>query len=269
MSCVGHVSEDDRKKPIGFFDSGVGGITVLKDAIRLLPGEDYLYYADSGNVPYGEKKSEEVGQCVFEAASFLIRKGIKALVIACNTATSVAASQLRSLYDIPIIGMEPAVKPAVMKNGNGQRVLVIATPLTLSENKFKNLVETLDGSKVVDFIPAPELVEYAERGIFSSQVLFDYVNKLFSNLDLTKYGALVLGCTHYIYFRDVFRKILPRSVEIIDGNEGTVRNLRNKLENSSMLNPGCKGSVSYFVTGNRPATPEEEERFRFFFLSAP
>jgi glutamate racemase len=269
MSCVGHVSEDDRKKPIGFFDSGVGGITVLKDAIRLLPGEDYLYYADSGNVPYGEKKSEEVGQCVLEAASFLIRKGIKALVIACNTATSVAASQLRSLYNIPIIGMEPAVKPAVKKNGEGQRVLVIATPLTLSENKFKNLVETLDGNKVVDFIPAPELVEYAECGMFSSPALLGYIEKLFSHMDLSKYGALVLGCTHYIYFRDVFRKILPRSVDIIDGNEGTVRNLRNKLENCYMLNPGCKGSVSYFVTSNRAANPDEEERFRFFFLSAP
>lgn len=264
-----HFVERGKCSPIGVLDSGVGGITVLKTALRMLPAEDYIYYADSGNAPYGLKPRKDVIKYVREAASFLMGAGIKALLIACNTATSVAVSHLRSIYDIPIIGMEPAVKPAVRENGEGRRVLVIATPLTLTEDKFRNLVRTVDEEKVVDFIPASELVKYAEQGEFSSPRVLSYIENMLSRLDMNRYGALVLGCTHFIYFRESFRKILPLSVKIIDGNEGTVRNLKNILEESSMVNTQGHGSISYYITGGRIASEKETERFRLFLDYAP
>jgi glutamate racemase len=150
---------------IGFMDSGFGGITVLSEALRQLPRENFIYYADIEHVPYGTKEKEEVKKYVFEAVNFLIGKGIKALVVACNTATSIAVRELRSMYDFPIVGMEPAVKPAV-ENGNGKRVLVLATALTLREEKFHNLVQRVDQEHVVDYLPFPEMVELAENMVF-------------------------------------------------------------------------------------------------------
>jgi glutamate racemase len=264
-----HLVRLGKCSPIGVFDSGVGGITVLKTALRVLPAEDYIYFADSGNVPYGMKPRDDVIKYVSEAVSFLVGEGVKALLVACNTATSVAAAYLRSIYNIPIIGMEPAVKPAVRENGEGRRVLVIATPLTLSEDKFKNLVRTVDGDKVVDFIPVSELVKYAEQGDFSSPRVITYIEEMLSHLDMSRYGALVLGCTHFIFFRESFRRILPPSVKIIDGNEGTVRNLKHILEESSMVNTQGHGSVSYCITGGRAASEKETERFRLFLDYAP
>jgi glutamate racemase len=224
---------------IGFFDSGIGGLTVLHDALTMLPKEDYIYYADTSNVPYGSKTKADVKQYVFAAADFILQKGVKALVIACNTGTSVAIEDLRAAYPhIPIIGMEPAIKPA-LKNHINKRILVTATPLTLKEEKLKNLIITLDNENMVDLLPLPGLVDFAEKLEFDKQIISHYLEEQLSDFDLAHYGTLVLGCTHFTFYKDVFLELLPPHINVIDGNKGTVSNLKRTLE---MLNSPHEGT---------------------------
>ncbi|MBM7625053.1 glutamate racemase [Sporohalobacter salinus] len=216
---------------IGVFDSGVGGITVLKDSLRELPNQDYIYYADIANVPYGTKPKEEVKRYVFEAVEFIAEKEVNALVIACNTATSIAIADLRKVFEFPIIGMEPAVKPAVEKNRT-KKVLVTATPLTLKEKKFQDLVSKIGSEDIIEPLPLPKLVEFAENFIFDEQTVLSHLREKFSTYNLNQYSSVVLGCTHFIFYKDLFRKIIPESVNIIDGNVGTVNQLKKKLKES-------------------------------------
>lgn len=234
---------------IGFFDSGIGGITVLHDAIKMLPNEDYLYYADTLNVPYGPKPKNQVKQYVFDAVEFIVKQGVKAVVIACNTATSVAIEELRIKYDIPIIGMEPAIKPAVEKNIIDKRVLVTATELTLKEEKLQNLVNRVDSEHIVDFLPLPGLVQFAERFEFNESTVLPYLRDQLGRFDLKKYKTIVLGCTHFPFFKDMFRKVLPAQIDMIDGNMGTVKNLKRILEDRNLLNDG-NGNIVFYNSGH-------------------
>jgi glutamate racemase len=234
---------------IGVFDSGVGGITVLHDALRILPNEDYIYYADTKNVPYGPKPKDEVKRHIFEAVDFITQQKVKAIVIACNTATSVAIEDLRAKYDIPIIGMEPAVKPAVEKNKTvNKRVLVTATALTLKEKKLKNLITKLDNRHIVDLLPLPGLVQFAESFEFSDEAVLPYLTEELSKYDLSQYETIVLGCTHFTFFKDMFRKLLPVHTHIIDGNMGTVKNLKRSLEKRKCINEG-QGNIIFYNSG--------------------
>ncbi len=211
---------------IAFFDSGVGGLTVLSEALRQLPDEEYIYYADTENAPYGVKSPDQVKNLVLKAAENLAEKGIDALVVACNTATSIAVNDLRKKYSFPIVGMEPAVKPAVELNGSKKRILVAATELTLKEERFKELVSKLDSEHVVDAVPLSGLVEFCENGIFMDDIIIPYLEQQFSGFNLPGYSTLVLGCTHFPFYKEYFRNILPESISIIDGNQGTVRRLK-------------------------------------------
>jgi glutamate racemase len=236
----------DNSKTIGIFDSGVGGITVLKAAMDLMPNENFYYYADTEHVPYGTKTKDEVIKLVIDSAHFLFDHKVKAIVIACNTATSTAVNELRAIYQIPIIGMEPAVKPAV-DNRNNKRVLVCATPLTLKEKKFKDLLEKTQSTDVVDTLPLPELVDLAEDGRFDSEEVIGLLETKFSDFNMQQYSSVVLGCTHFIYFKDHFRQIIPPDIELFDGNEGTVRNLHHILESRDMLRKSsAEGKVVFY-----------------------
>ena len=206
---------DNRQ--IGIFDSGIGGLSVLHQALKSLPNENYLYFADVDNVPYGLKTNKQIKEYVNSAAQFMINKNVKAIVIACNTATSVDIEELRQKYTIPIIGIEPAVKPAINLNKD-KRILLIATPVTVREEKLKKLLEKIDKEKKVDLIALPGLVKYAEKEEFVSKELEDYLNKEFIGLDLNNYSELVLGCTHFNYFKDTFRKIFPNEIKKNDDN---------------------------------------------------
>ena len=232
-----------------FFDSGIGGITVLHDAMLLMPSMDYIYYADSDNAPYGTRPKDEVIDLVVSAVDFIAGKGVDAVVIACNTATSVAIETLRSRYSIPVIGMEPAIKPAVEKNGKlNKRVLVTATPLTLKEEKLKNLIARVDNEHIVDLLPLPELVKFAEDYRFDDEKVRSYLEQELGRTDLSLYSTVVLGCTHFLYYSRLMKSILPETIDIIDGNSGTVRNLKKILErNSVQLNGG--GTVTYYTSG--------------------
>lgn len=248
-----------KKQPIGFFDSGIGGLTVLHEALKMLPNEHYIYFSDGDNAPYGLRPKEEVRDLTLDAVAFLAKQGIKALVVACNTATSVAIEDVRRSYDFPVIGMEPAVKPAVM-SGNRKRVLVFATELTLKEEKFKNLVARVDTEQVVDYLPLQELVMFAERFDFDEYKIIPYLKAKLDGLDLSRYGAVVLGCTHFLFFKKYMEKVLPPEIQIIDGNLGTVKNLKNKL--GEHLNDG-PGNVTYFLS-KKPMPAAHFEKFLQF-----
>lgn len=241
---------------IGFFDSGVGGVTVLAEALRRMPDEDYLYYADTLHVPYGDKPKEAVRQHILDGVAKMHEQGIKALVVACNTATSIAVKELRERYSFPVIGMEPAVKPAVERNADKEkRVLVFATNLTLKEAKFKQLVSAVDHKHIVDYMALPGLVELAERKVFEGPEAEEYLQSKLTEFELPQYGTVVLGCTHFPLFEQVFRKLLPASVDIIDGAAGTVKHLGATLEKAGSRGGGV-GNVRFDSSGNREANLE-------------
>lgn len=238
---------NNRERPIGFFDSGVGGISVLKESLKVLPSEDFVYFGDSLNAPYGTKSVNEVKKLTFKAVDFLIEKGVKVVVIACNTATSAAIDELRKQYtDIPIIGIEPALKPAVAVS-KGKSVIIMATPMTLTEKKFDKLMKLYN--KEVDIIPLPcaGLVEFIENGIIEGDEIKEYLEgklKEFRHLDV---AAIVLGCTHYPFIKKELMKIVGEKTIIIDGSIGTVNQLKRQLIRTNLLNEKkTKGMVTIY-----------------------
>jgi len=234
---------------IGFFDSGIGGITVLHEALKMLPHEDYLYYADTSNVPYGPKPKNEVKKYIFDAIEFIISQEVKAIVIACNTATSIAIEDLRAKYKIPIIGMEPAVKPAVEINKNtNKRILVTGTALTLKENKLRHLITRLNNEHIVDLLPLPGLVQFSEKFEFNEEIILPYLKEQLNKYDLNNYETIVLGCTHFSFYKNMFKKLFPSNINIIDGNIGTVRNLERTLKEMNSLDEG-NGNITFFNSG--------------------
>lgn len=231
----------------------------------MLPKEDYIYYADILHVPYGVKPKDEVRKYIFDAADFLVDKGVKALVIACNTATSIAIEDLRLKYNIPIIGMEPAVKPAVENNkDNNKRVLVTATPLTLKEERLRNLIDKLDNEHIVDSLPLQGLVEFSEKLEFNEEIVLPYLKEQLHGYDLKRYETVVLGCTHFSFYKDMFRKLFTPNVNIIDGNIGTVKHLKRMLKKYNLLNDGS-GEITYYNTGKEVNASIELGKFDSLF----
>lgn len=214
---------------IGIFDSGIGGLSLLHQAMITLPEVDYVFYADVDNVPYGEKTTEQIREYVDRAVDFLVSKGCKAIVLACNTATSAAITFLRNKYQIPIIGIEPAVKPACAHN-RGKRIMVVATPVTAKGVKLKNLIMKYDIDSKVDVIALPKLVRFAQQDEFNSAEVMNYLNNQFAGHNFNDYSELVLGCTHFNYFKESYQEIFPNKIEFVDGNEGALRELIRRME---------------------------------------
>lgn len=233
---------------IAFFDSGIGGLTVLHQARRKMPQENFLYYADTDHVPYGRKTKDEIRRYVQEAVDFIAQQDVKALVVACNTATSVAIQALRARYSFPIFGMEPAVKPAVNDTSCTKRILVTATPVTIREEKLQNLLHQVDQHHQVDLLPLPKLVEFAESDVFDDGQAEAYLRQVLAPFDLNRYCTVVLGCTHFNYFKNSFHKILPEDIAMIDGSAGTVNNLYHVLEEKNLLEEQ-NGRVQYYTSG--------------------
>ncbi|MBU3219036.1 glutamate racemase [Clostridium algidicarnis] len=237
----------NKNKPIGIFDSGVGGISVLKKAIKILPNEDYIYFGDSKNAPYGVKTVEEIKKLTFKAIDLLLSKGCKAIVVACNTATSAAIEDLRKKFkDLPIIGIEPAVRPAVNLNRKG-KILIMATPITLAENKFNNLVERCAVSSEVVALPCAGLVEMIEEGVVEGSDIKNYLVRKFEGKIDKDISCIVLGCTHYPFIKKEIVSVIGDEIPIIDGSEGTARELKRRLEQSDLLsNSDEKGDIQIF-----------------------
>lgn len=226
---------DKKNMPIGFFDSGVGGLSVMKEAIKVMPNENYIYFGDSKNAPYGVKSVKEVHDLTFEAIEFLLSKGVKGIAVACNTATSAAVAELRLVYpDLPLVGIEPALKPAVQLNKDGA-ILIMATPMTLREKKFSALMDTYrDNAKIIP-VPCAGLVEFIEQGILDGKELEEYLFDKINTYKEEKIGAIVLGCTHYPFIKETLSKVVEESVEIVDGSLGTVKELRRRLKEKNLL----------------------------------
>ena len=258
---------------IGIFDSGIGGLSVLHEAYHYLPEQNYIFYADTEHVPYGLKTPEQILSYSIGITEFLLEKGVEAIVVACNTATSVAIKELRKRYSIPILGMEPAVKPAV-EGTEKKRIMVIATPVTIREDKLKDLLHRVDENHRVDLLPMPRLVEFAERTEFDSDDVIDYIKKQFEPYNMEEYCALVLGCTHFNYFKPAYRQIFGDDTLLIDGNHGTVKHLAEVLgielsntpDNVVTFDDTHKmlelAKTEYYYSGNPIADASELERLR-------
>ena len=225
---------------IAVFDSGVGGISVLRELIKQMPRENYLYFGDSANAPYGNRPTEQVRELTLQAVEKMLPRGIKALVVACNTATSAAVRILRQMYpELIVVGIEPALKMAADRFPKG-RVGVMATKVTLREEKLAYL-EAQFPDVQVERICAPGLVELVEAGKVSGpetekllkEILAPYIGRL---------DALVLGCTHYPFVKKTVAKVLGPETALFDGGEGTARHTRHLLEEAGMINDGT-GSV--------------------------
>ena len=237
---------DGNRSPVGVLDSGVGGISVLRELVRVLPGEDFIYYGDSANAPYGTKTAEEISFLTNKSARFLLDRGAKALVVACNTATSVAIKELRQTYEsLPIIGIEPALKPAVLAKEHS-RILVMATPMTLMQEKFGSLMHSYESEAEIIKVPCPGLVELIEEGILEGETIERYLRQLFLPCHTEQVDAVVLGCTHYPLIRPSIAKVLPAKVRIYDGGNGTARETRRRLEAAGLLSVKTFGGTVEF-----------------------
>lgn len=247
---------------VGVFDSGVGGISVLKHLVAELPSEDFRFFGDSVHAPYGGKTADEVYELSRMIADRMIDEGAKALVIACNTATSAAASRLRASYpNIPIIGVEPALKPAVLAGGS-KGVLVMATEVTLKLEKFHRLEERWAQGAQVETVACTGLVECIERGDLDAPELHDLLEQLIGHYR-EKVDRVVLGCTHYPFVRRQIARVLGE-VRFFDGGAGTARQLRRLLESSRLLaDESASGNVTFASSID---TSEELDLYRRFFM---
>ena len=242
---------DTKDKYIAVFDSGVGGISVLRHLRRELPMERFLYFGDGANAPYGTRPTAEIRDLTLSAAEQLMQQGIKALVVACNTATAAAVKDLRLKYpDTIIVGIEPALKLATDRYPEGT-VGVMATPATLREGKFARLMERCAQHCTVVKLPAAGLVELVEKGQGNSReaeellapLLLPYRGKL---------DAVVLGCTHYPFAAETIRKLLGEDVALLDGGLGTAQQTKRRLQEAGLLRSGT-GEIVMENSLNDPA----------------
>lgn len=239
-------------QPIGVFDSGVGGLSVLREIRRELPGEDLLYVADSGHAPYGDKPASVIESRAIAITEFLLAQGAKAIVVACNTATGAAARVLRSRYPVPLVAMEPALKPAVEHTRSGV-VGVLATRQTLASHNFSVLMGRVAQGAEVLLQPCSGLVERVEAGDLDGAqtraLLQGYIDPL---LDKGA-DALVLGCTHYPFLRGLIQELAGPRVLVLDSGAAVARQVRRRLNECALLAPAERQGRERFWTSGNPA----------------
>jgi glutamate racemase len=251
---------------IGIFDSGLGGLSVLHCARQLIPGFEYMFYADEKNVPYGEKTPGQVKDYAVQAIDFLVKNGADAVIIACNTATSALPMEIRNAYKIPVIGMEPAVKQALKLYGKEQkRILVAATEVTINGQKLHNLLDKVDGNHLADMVALPGLVRFAERGVYEGDEVKNYLLSALSNFDLEQYGTVVLGCTHFNYFKNAFINAFGRHIHFVDGNRGTVNQMLRKLNMPEYIKPEPAAGLSFLSV----TSGVDDGRISVYFSGVP
>ncbi|MBR2683396.1 MAG: glutamate racemase [Atopobiaceae bacterium] len=250
---------DDRF--VGVFDSGVGGISILKSLVAELPNETFRFFGDSAHAPYGDKPPEEVLRLSQSIVDTMVNDGAKAIVIACNTATSAAARSLRTTYsDIPIVGVEPALKPATLAFPQG-RILVMATAVTLALEKFQRLAAQWGSGSQVIPVACVGLADRIEQGNLEADDMHELLLSLVGAYR-GKVDAVVLGCTHYAFVKQQIRDILGH-VTFFDSGAGTARQLRRVLtERGTLANADSQGSVSFASSKD---TEEELTLYRWFY----
>ncbi len=241
MNCI---------KPIGLFDSGVGGLSVLRHVHQLLPDEQLIYVADSAYMPYGSQSPQLIRQRCHRMADFFVQHHAKAVVVACNTATAVAVESLRERYSLPIIGMEPAVKPAVESSRSGI-IGVLATSGTLASEKFSRLVQRFDSHAEVIFQPGEGLVELVEAGELSGKRVRECLQQCLSPLLSRNIDVLVLGCTHYPFLAPLIREIVGEGISILDTGSAIASELKRQLQRTNALSEKrASGAVQFYSSGD-------------------
>jgi len=252
-------------QPIGIFDSGVGGISVMSHIQSLLPNESLAYVADSLFAPYGLKSKDMILKRSKTAIDYLIKKkSVKLVVVACNTATAAAIQELRQIYQIPIIGMEPAIKPAT-KATICKKVGILATNGTLDSAKFSALLETYSGEINFYTQPCPGLVELIEQGRIDDSSIKNLIQKYLNPLIERKVDTIVLGCTHYVFIRNVIENIMGPEVKIIDTGLAVAKHVRNELEKFSLQN---KSKRKYYSISTNSINREMEEIIRSITINS-
>ncbi len=253
---------EDKERPVGVFDSGMGGISVLRELYKIMPEENYIYFGDSRNAPYGTKLLEEVRQLTIANVELLLAQGAKAIVVACNTATSAAVRILRGMYpDVPLVGIEPALKPAALQPGH-PTVLVMATPMTIQLEKFKNLMARYQTEADIIGLPCPGLMEFVESGNTDGDDVKAFLAELLAPY-LPNIDSIVLGCTHYPFVRGLIQELAGERIQIFDGGCGTAREMCRRLTQAGLRTARTgQGTVAF---ENSMSTEEEIELSRTLF----
>lgn len=240
-----------NKQPIGIFDSGVGGTSIWKEIHALLPNESTIYLADSANAPYGTKEKKTIINLSFKNVEYLLSKNCKLIVVACNTATTNAISELRAMYKVPFIGIEPAIKPAAL-NSKTKAIGILATKGTLSSELFHNTANLYaHGHQVIEQI-GEGLVELIEAGKVYSQDTKTLLKSYLEPMLAANIDYLVLGCTHYPYLMPLLLELLPKHVKIIDSGLAVAKQTKAVLEKHNLLNSSSGPSENMFYTNGNP-----------------
>ncbi|MEO2053159.1 MAG: glutamate racemase [Allomuricauda sp.] len=233
--------------PIGIFDSGVGGTSIWKEVVKLLPNEDTLYLADSANAPYGEKSKEAILQLSIKNTEYLLEQGCKLIIVACNTATTNAIDHLRANYPVPFIGIEPAIKPAALQTKT-KKVGVLATKGTLSSSLFHSTSKLFAEGITVIEQEGKGLVELIEAGKTRSPEMRNLLMGFLQPMLEQRIDCLVLGCTHYPYLIPVLKELLPNNVTIIDSGEAVARQTKAVLQAHQLLSENGTDAKHRFYT---------------------
>lgn len=254
----------DKNMPIGFIDSGLGGISVLRQAVKIMPNEHFIYYGDSQNAPYGTKPQNEIKDLTYAAVDKLLAMGIKGLVVACNTATSAAVRSLREDYkELAIVGIEPAIKPAV-ENNHGGKILVMATPMTIKQPKYQMLLAKYVDQAIIENVACPGLMEFVESGNTDEKSLDAYFDEYILPYLDASVETIVLGCTHYPLLKKqinsyVCKKLKlskeDKQISLIDGGLGTSMEIKRRLSVKGLLTDlSCteplRSRVVFYNSGN-------------------
>ena len=246
-------------RPIGFFDSGVGGISILNEVATQLPAENSIYLADSLNAPYGTKSKQQIIDLSVKNTALLLNKGCKLIVVACNTATTNAISYLRKTFDIPFIGIEPAVRPAILQS-KVNRIGVLATKGTLSSELFAsaNQYASLNKTNIVE-VEGKGLVESIESNTIHNPAFKAHLSKLIQEFIDKEVDYVVLGCTHYAFLKPILFDLLPKNINIIDAIEPVTRQVKKLLFDLSLLNKANSNHTNYHFYSN--SNPEIVKHF--------
>ena len=235
-------------RPIGVFDSGVGGLTILRAVRQALPCENLVYVADSAHVPYGQKSPQQIRDRATAIGAFLVRQGAKAIVVACNTATAAAIDVLRAQLPIPIVGVEPAVKPAVAATRSGV-VGVLATPATLASERYRSLIERFSGDIRIVAQPCAGLAEHIERGEIDGERTEHLLRGFVGPLLAEGADAIVLGCTHYPLVAHIVQRIAGPDVAVIENGTAVAKEVARQLKLRGSARTGGTGTEIFWASG--------------------
>jgi glutamate racemase len=240
-----------NNNPIGLFDSGIGGTSIWQEIHQLLPNEDTIYLADSKNAPYGLKSKQEIIELCHKNTQYLLQQNCKIIVVACNTATTNAIKELREKYNVPFIGIEPAIKPAAL-HSQTQKIGILATKGTLNSELFHKTSEKFQDIQIIEQI-GYKLVELIENGNINSPEMTKLLQEYLQPMIAQNIDYLVLGCSHYPYLIPQIKKILPSKIKIIDSGEAVAKQTKNILAEKCGFRTIKQKSTQTFYTNTNPA----------------